>query len=91
MILLILQGLRELIKNRDQMEKESPGSVATVELSHEIRTKLKTARADAASLDQLQKDEKEKYIKKNKEIPDQEELIERRYHLSFLPQTSPLE
>jgi hypothetical protein len=60
------------------MEKTAPGTVATVELSHQIRSALKEVRQDAVQLDKLQKEEKTQYTKKNKEDKAKEEVIERR-------------
>lgn len=73
-----VKEIRHLIQERDQLEKDAPGSVATVEVSHNIRSKMKDVRLDAASLDKLQKEEKEAYIRKNKTAPALEEQIEKR-------------
>jgi len=72
------QNIRQLIKNRDELEKTAPGTVATVEISHQIRAAIKEVRADAAAMDKLQKAEKETYVKKNKEVPEKEAQIEKR-------------
>jgi len=72
------KDVRQLIKNRDELEKTAPGTVATVEISQQIRTTIKEIRADAAAMDKLQKAEKDAYIKKNKEVPEKEEQIEKR-------------
>lgn len=79
------KDIRQLIHDRDDMEKTAPGTVATVELSHSIRQALRNVRTDAAQLDKLQKDEKAHYIKKNKQDEEREQQIEHRYIL-----TSPL-
>jgi DNA-binding transcriptional MerR regulator len=71
--------IRQLIHDRDEMESTAPGTVATVELSQKIRQSLKEVRTDAAQLDKLQKDEKTKYIKKNKQNEEVEKEIEHRY------------
>jgi len=73
-----IRQIRVLIKDRDEMEKDAPGTVATVELSHNIRAKLKDLRADATALDKLQKDEVTGHKKKNKEDPQHEELMTKR-------------
>lgn len=73
-----VKQIRQLIHDRDEMEKTAPGTVATVELSQQIRNALKEVRTDAVTLDKLQKDEKAGYIKKNKTDPDKEQQIERR-------------
>lgn len=68
-----------MIKDREELEKDAGRSVAMVEISAQIRGKLKDARNDATELDKMQKKEKESYMKKNKEVPEMEEVIERRY------------
>lgn len=73
-----VKNIRQLIHDRDDMEKTAPGTVATVELSHKIRQSLKTVRTDAATLDKIQKDEKTSYIKKNKTDEERERQIEHR-------------
>lgn len=73
------KDIRQLIHDRDEMEQTAPGTVATVELSHQIRHAMKNVRTDAAQLDKLQKDEKASYIKKNKQSEDREQQIEHRY------------
>lgn len=70
--------VRQLIKDRDELEKTAPGSVATVEISQQIRQAIKEVRSDAAAMDKLQKEEKDSYMKKNKNVPEKEELIEKR-------------
>jgi len=72
------RNLRQLIKDRDELEKTAPGTVATVEISHQIRTALKEVRNDAAAMSKLQKEELEGYKKKNKENPEKEQQIEKR-------------
>jgi len=72
------RNIRQLIKDRDDLEKTAPGTVATVEISHQIRTALKEVRNDAATMAKLQKDEKDHYVKKNKTVPEKEEQIEKR-------------
>jgi SYP7 family syntaxin len=73
-----VKNIRQLIHDRDDMEQTAPGTVATVELSHQIRSALKEVRQDAVQLDKMQKDEKTNYMKKNKEDKEKEQLIERR-------------
>jgi len=73
-----VKNIRQLIHDRDEMEKSAPGTVATVELSHQVRQALKDIRTDAVKLDKLQKDEKAAYIKKNKQDEDKEKEIENR-------------
>jgi len=73
-----IKSIRQLIHDRDDMEKTAPGTVATVELSHKIRHAMKNVRTDAAQLDKLQKDEKTSYVKKNKEDEGREKQIEHR-------------
>lgn len=73
-----VKNIRQLIHDRDDMEKTAPGTVATVELSHKIRHALKEVRTDATQLDKIQKDEKASYIKKNKQDESREEQIELR-------------
>jgi len=73
-----VKNIRQLIADRDDMEKTAPGTVATVELSQQIRQAMKEVRTDAQSLDKLQKDEKAKYIKKNKQDEGMEQQIEHR-------------
>ena len=70
--------IRQLIKDRDELEKTAPGTVATVEISHQIRSALKEIRNDAAAMSKLQKEEKDSYVKKNKTVPEKEEQIEKR-------------
>jgi len=72
------KDIRQLIKNRDELEKTAPGTIATVEISHQIRGAIKEVRADAAAMDKLQKSEKDAYVKKYKEIPEKEKQIEQR-------------
>jgi len=72
------KNIRQLIKDRDELEKTAPGTVATVEISHQIRSAIKDIRNDAAAMDKLQKAEKETYTKKNKENPEKETQIEKR-------------
>jgi len=72
------RNIRQLIKDRDELEKTAPGTVATVEISHQIRTALREVRNDAAAMAKLQKEEKDAYTKKNKEVPEKEEQIEKR-------------
>ena len=78
------------------MERTAPGTVATVELSQQIRSSLKQVRTDAQQLDKLQKDEKTHYVKKNKQDEDKEKQIEHRFVLQHttspptLPPTSHL-
>jgi SYP7 family syntaxin len=72
------RNIRQLIKDRDELEKTAPGTVATVEISHQIRTALKEIRNDAAAMSKLQKEEKDSYVKKNKTVPEKEEQIEKR-------------
>jgi len=72
------KNIRQLIKNRDDLEKSAPGTVATVEISSQIRNAVKEVRADAAAMDKLQKSEKDAYVKKNKEVPEKEQQIEKR-------------
>lgn len=72
------RNIRQLIKDRDELEKTAPGTVANVEISQEIRNGIKEVRGDAAAIDQLQKKEKETYIKKNKTVPEKEQLMEKR-------------
>jgi len=73
-----VKNIRQLIHDRDEMEKTAPGTVATVELSQQIRNAMKEVRSDAVALDKLQKDEKAQYVKKNKTDPEKEQQIERR-------------
>jgi len=73
-----VKNIRQLIHDRDDLEKTAPGTVATVEISHQIRAALKEVRNDAVTMDKLQKAEKEAYIKKNKEVPEKEQQIEHR-------------
>lgn len=77
--ILSVVDIRQLIHDRDEMEKTAPGTVATVELSQKIRQSMKEVRTDAATLDKLQKDEKAKYIKKNKQDEEKEKQIEHRF------------
>lgn len=72
------RNIRQLIKDRDELEKTAPGTVATVEISHQIRSALKEVRNDAAAMSKLQKEEKDSYVKKNKTVPEKEEQIEKR-------------
>jgi len=72
------KNIRQLIKNREELEKTAPGTVATVQISSDIRTAIKELRNDAAAMDKLQKEEKEAYIKKNKTVPEKEELMDKR-------------
>jgi hypothetical protein len=72
------KNIRQLIKDRDELEKTAPGTVATVEISHQIRAAIKDIRNDAAAMDKLQKSEKDQYTKKNKENPEKETQIEKR-------------
>jgi len=76
-----LNEVRQLIKNRDELELSTAGTRHTVEASHIIRSKIKSIKADAQTLDVLQKKEKAKYEKKNKTIPEKETQIETREEL----------
>lgn len=49
-----------------------------VEISSQIRNKLREVRVDATNLDNLQKKEKQMFIKKNKSNPEVEEQLDRR-------------
>jgi len=62
-----MRQIRILIKERDEMEKVAPGTVGTVELSHNIRAKLKDIRSDALGLEKLQKDEKTTHLQKKQD------------------------
>lgn len=82
--------IRQLIHDRDEMERMASGTVAQVELSQKIRQSLKEVRTDAATLDKLQKDEKAKYIKKNKQDEEHEKQIEHRFvHASLYTTACP--
>jgi len=76
-----LADIRQLIKDRDELELSTAGTRHTVEASHNIRSKIKTIKQDAATLDTLQKKERAKYQKKNKENPEKEQQIETREEL----------
>jgi hypothetical protein len=69
------------------MESTAPGTVATVELSQKIRQGLKEVRTDAQQLDKIQKDEKTKYVKKNKQDEEKEKEIEHRFELIYFYST----
>ena len=53
-----------MIKDRDELELTASGTRHTVEASHNIRSKIKAIKADAQTLDTLQKAERAKYEKK---------------------------
>jgi len=76
-----INDARQLIKDRDELELTASGTRHTVEASHNIRSKIKAIKADAQTLDALQKAEKAKYEKKNKTIPEKETQIETREEL----------
>jgi len=72
---------RQLIKDRDELELTASGTRHTVEASHNIRSKIKSIKNDAQTLDGLQKKDRAKYEKKNKTIPEKEAQIETREEL----------
>jgi len=76
-----LNEVRKLIKERDELELSTAGTRHTVEASHNIRKKLKDAKAEAQNLDALQKKERAKFEKKNKSNPEKEAQIENREEL----------
>jgi len=76
-----IKTIREKIKARDEMEASTSGTRFTVEASHEIRKLIKGVETDARKLESLQKDEEDKYRKKNKENPDAEKKIETRQEI----------
>jgi len=76
-----LNEVRQLIKNRDELELSTSGTRHTVEASHQIRSKIKAVKAEAQNLDALQKKERAKYEKKNKTVPEKEQQIENREEL----------
>jgi len=76
-----LNEVRQLIKNRDELELSTSGTRHTVEASHNIRAQIKGIKSDAQTLDALQKKEKAKYEKKNKTVPEKEAQIENREEL----------
>jgi t-SNARE complex subunit (syntaxin) len=76
--------VRQMIKDRDELEATASGTRHTVEASHNIRSKLKAIKADAQTLDTLQKKEKTKYEKKNKQNEEKEQQIENRGELVSL-------
>lgn len=76
-----LAEVRQQIKDRDELELTAAGTRHTVEASHGIRSKIKSIKQDAQTLDTLQKKEKAKYEKKNKTIPEKEQQIENREEL----------
>jgi len=75
-IAIEVKEVRLLIKDRDKLEGEAPGSKHTVEASANIRKALKELRTDAQALSTFQKREEEKFRKKNKEDPEKEQKIE---------------
>lgn len=81
---LIKKDIRQLIHDRDEMEEVAPGTVATVELSQNIRKALKILRIDATHMELLQKNEKAHYIKMNKQNEETEKQIEHRYFTLFI-------
>lgn len=76
-----LAEVRQMIKDRDELELSTAGTRHTVEASHNIRSKIKAIKTDAATLDALQKKERTKYEKKNKTVPEKEQQIETREEL----------
>jgi len=76
-----LAEVRQMIKDRDELELSTSGTRHTVESSHNIRSKIKSIKNDAATLDVLQKKERTKYEKKNKTNPEKEQQIENREEL----------
>jgi len=73
-----LSNLRVKIKERDELEASTSGTRHTVEASHEIRTLFRSVKADARKLETMQKEEEDKFRKKNKENPEVEKKIETR-------------
>jgi len=73
-----IKTIREKIKERDELEASTSGTRHTVEASHEIRTLFRGVKADARKLETMQKEEEEKFRKKNKENPELEKKIETR-------------
>jgi len=76
-----LAEVRQMIKDRDELELSTSGTRHTVEASHNIRSKIKAIKTDAQTLDGLQKKERAKYEKKNKTVPEKEQEIENREEL----------
>jgi len=74
-VALKARNIRQLIKDRDELEKAAPGTMATVEISHLIRKGVKELGEDAEAMHKLQEKEKNDYIKKNESIPEKEEQI----------------
>jgi len=79
-----LMEARKMIKEREELEKSGGGSIHTVQLSADIRKKIKEATAEAQHLEAVQKREKGKYEKKNKEVPEEERKIDNRDELVTL-------
>eukprot|EP01111_Echinosteliopsis_oligospora_P002336 TRINITY_DN1343_c0_g1_i1.p1 TRINITY_DN1343_c0_g1~~TRINITY_DN1343_c0_g1_i1.p1 ORF type:complete len:265 (-),score=87.82 TRINITY_DN1343_c0_g1_i1:101-895(-) len=72
------KSIRQLIKDRDELESVNPGSSHTVEASRNIRRAMREVKTDLVTLDKLQKEEESKFRKKNKENPEKEQKIETR-------------
>jgi len=71
-----LKEVRRLVKDREQLEVDAPGTVATVEVSSQIRNTMKEARADAINLQKIFEKDKADYIKRNKMTPEKDELMD---------------
>ncbi|EGG19332.1 hypothetical protein DFA_02119 [Cavenderia fasciculata] len=73
---LDVKGIKELIKERDEAEETMPGSVRTVELSHQIRRAIIDIKADAQKLQRMYDKGQERYTKKNKENEEKLKKLE---------------
>jgi hypothetical protein len=76
--ILSFVDIRQLIHERDEVEKINPGTVAVVGVSQKITHSMREAEKDTKQLDKLQKEEKLKYQKKNKTDEETERQIEHR-------------
>jgi len=71
----------KMIKERDELELTTSSSRHTVELSNNVRKKIKEAKVGADNLTELLKRDTEKLEKKNKSNPETEAQLENREEL----------
>ena len=76
-----IKQIRQLIKDRDEKEKENPGSTEVVKLASEVRRELASVQEEVEVLKKVQAGYRSKYEKKKKRtksaIPKFEELLEK--------------
>ncbi|KAN0019778.1 hypothetical protein ACTFIU_003000 [Dictyostelium citrinum] len=74
---LDIKGIRELIKERDEAEASlGPGTVRTVQLSHQVRTAIIDVKGECNKLQRMHDKSEERYKRKNKENPEKQKKLD---------------